>query len=39
MSDLFHEGISDTYIRQVFDVIRDTPQHTHQIRVNRIRDH
>ena len=25
MSDLFHEGIPDDYIRQVFDVIRSTP--------------
>lgn len=35
MSDLFHEGISDTYIRQVFDVIRKTPQHTYQILTKR----
>lgn len=39
MSDLFHEKVPNTFIRQVFDVIRQTPQHTYQIltkRANRL---
>jgi protein gp37 len=35
MSDLFHEKISDDYIRQVFDVIRRAPQHTFQVLTKR----
>lgn len=35
MSDLFHEEIPDTFIRQVFDVIGQTPQHTYQILTKR----
>lgn len=35
MSDLFHEKISDAFIDQVFDVIRQTPQHTYQILTKR----
>jgi len=35
MSDLFHEDIPDIFIRQVFDVIRNTPQHTYQILTKR----
>lgn len=35
MSDLFHERIPDSYIDQVFDVIRTTPQHTYQILTKR----
>jgi protein gp37 len=35
MSDLFHEQVPDTYIQQVFDVIRQTPQHTYQILTKR----
>jgi protein gp37 len=35
MSDLFHEDIPDDFIRQVFDVIRQTPQHTYQILTKR----
>jgi protein gp37 len=35
MSDLFHEGIPDDYIRQVFDVIRRAPQHTFQVLTKR----
>jgi protein gp37 len=35
MSDLFHEDIPDAFIRQVFDVIRQTPQHTYQILTKR----
>jgi len=31
MSDLFHEDIPEAYIRQVFDVIKNVPQHTFQI--------
>lgn len=35
MSDLFHEKISDTFLDIVFDVIRQTPQHTYQILTKR----
>lgn len=35
MSDLFHEEIPDDYIRQVFDVIRQAPQHTFQVLTKR----
>jgi len=35
MSDLFHENISDEYLDQVFNVIRQTPQHTYQILTKR----
>jgi protein gp37 len=35
MSDLFHEEIPDTYIQQIFDIIRQTPQHTYQILTKR----
>jgi len=35
MSDLFHENVPDSYIDQVFDVIRATPQHTYQILTKR----
>ena len=35
MSDLFHEGIPDDYIRQVFDVIRRAPRHTFQVLTKR----
>ncbi len=35
MSDLFHEGVPDAFIDQVFDVIRQTPQHTYQILTKR----
>lgn len=35
MSDLFHGDISDTYLDQVFNVIRSTPQHTYQILTKR----
>jgi protein gp37 len=35
MSDMFHEGIPDDYIRQVFDVIRRAPQHTFQVLTKR----
>ncbi|NVK20543.1 MAG: phage Gp37/Gp68 family protein [Methylocystaceae bacterium] len=35
MSDLFHEGIPDSYLDQVFEVIRKTPHHTYQILTKR----
>jgi len=35
MSDLFHEGIPDDYIRQVFEVIRQAEQHTFQVLTKR----
>jgi protein gp37 len=30
MSDLFHEDVPFEYIRKVFEVMNDTPYHTHQ---------
>lgn len=35
MSDLFHKEIPDSYINQVFEVIRNSPQHTYQILTKR----
>ena len=35
MSDLFHEYVPFSYINQVFDVIRKTPQHRYQILTKR----
>ncbi len=35
MSDLFHEGISFSFLDQVFDVINRTPHHTYQILTKR----
>ena len=35
MSDLFHEKVPFEYIEQVFDVMRETPQHTYQILTKR----
>lgn len=35
MSDLFHPDVPTAFIRQVFDVIKDTPQHTYQILTKR----
>jgi protein gp37 len=35
MSDLFHPEVPETYIRQVFDVIADTPQHQYQVLTKR----
>jgi protein gp37 len=35
MSDLFHEGIPEPYIRKIFDVIENSPQHTFQILTKR----
>lgn len=35
MSDLFHEGITDDWIDQIFAVMAATPQHTYQILTKR----
>ncbi len=35
MSDLFHEGVDDEFIRDVWQVMRDTPQHNYQILTKR----
>jgi protein gp37 len=35
MSDLFHNEVPFSFIDQVFDVIRETPQHTYQILTKR----
>jgi protein gp37 len=35
MSDMFHREISDDFIRKVFKVMNDTPQHTYQILTKR----
>lgn len=35
MSDLFHEDVPDSFIRQVFDVMANTPQHTYQVLTKR----
>ena len=35
MSDMFHRDISDDFIRKVFKVMNDTPQHTYQILTKR----
>ncbi len=35
MSDLFHPDVPLDYIRRVFDVMRDTPQHTYQALTKR----
>lgn len=35
MSDLFHEGVSEEFIRAVWDVMRETPRHTYQILTKR----
>lgn len=37
MSDLFHPGVSDGFIRRVFDVMASTPRHTYQILTKRSR--
>lgn len=41
MSDLFHHDVSHDFVRKVWDVMRETPQHTYQIltkRPDRMRD-
>ncbi|MBV8918943.1 DUF5131 family protein [Bradyrhizobium sp.] len=35
MSDLFHEGIPLEFIREVFDTMASTPQHTYQVLTKR----
>lgn len=35
MSDLFHARVPLTFVRNVFDVIADTPQHTYQVLTKR----
>ncbi|MBD3783477.1 MAG: phage Gp37/Gp68 family protein [Micrococcales bacterium] len=35
MSDLFHARVPVSFIRDVFDVMRDTPQHTYQVLTKR----
>ncbi len=35
MSDLFHEDIPDSFIGQVFEMMRQTPQHTYQVLTKR----
>jgi protein gp37 len=35
MSDLFHARVPIDYVRRVFDVIADTPQHTYQVLTKR----
>ncbi len=35
MSDLFHDGVSDSFIADVWQAMRDTPHHTYQILTKR----
>lgn len=35
MSDLFHAQVPIAFVRDIFDVIRDTPQHTYQVLTKR----
>jgi len=35
MSDMFHEGVPDSFIDLIFDTIRATPQHAYQILTKR----
>jgi protein gp37 len=35
MSDLFHEAVSEEFIRAIWDVMRETPRHTYQILTKR----
>lgn len=35
MSDLFHPKVPIAFVRDIFDVIRETPQHTYQILTKR----
>lgn len=37
MSDLFHERVPIAYIKQIFDVMTATPQHTYQVLTKRSR--
>lgn len=35
MSDLFHDNVSDAFIRAIWDVMKDTPRHHYQILTKR----
>jgi len=35
MSDLFHPGVTDEFIKRVFKVMNETPQHTYQVLTKR----
>ena len=35
MSDIFHEDMPEDYLDRIFDVIKNTPQHTYQILTKR----
>lgn len=35
MSDLFHENMPEDYLNKIFNVIKETPQHTYQILTKR----
>lgn len=35
MSDLFHEDVSETFIAEVWDIMRQTPRHSYQILTKR----
>ncbi|RWP48985.1 DUF5131 family protein [Mesorhizobium sp.] len=35
MSDVFHEDVPLAFLKQIFDVMRDTPQHTYQVLTKR----
>lgn len=37
MSDLFHARVPTAFVKQVFDVMRDTPHHTYQVLTKRAR--
>lgn len=37
MSDLFHAKVPDAFIREVFDIMAETPQHTYQVLTKRPR--
>lgn len=37
MSDLFHPEVPVDYVKQVFEVMRDTPRHTYQVLTKRSR--
>ncbi|MFJ2565898.1 DUF5131 family protein [Streptomyces sp. NPDC088817] len=37
MSDLFHARVPQDFVRQVFEVMADTPQHTYQVLTKRAR--
>lgn len=35
MSDMFHDRVEDNWLAQIFQVMKDTPQHTYQILTKR----